>query len=69
MKKKKKKNRQNSKLDLQKNNDHNQKGKFIIGLRPDGTLFHEAFFGTTADEVDLKINEYVESLQSGISEN
>lgn len=41
-----------------------QRGKIVIGRKPDGTLFHEAFYGKTIEDVDIKINEYMESLDS-----
>lgn len=39
-----------------------QRGKFVIGRTPDGTLFHESFFGNTTEDVNTMIDEFMESL-------
>jgi hypothetical protein len=57
-----KKKKQSKRSKQSKGSIPEQRGKFVIGRRPDGTLFHEAFFGDTTEDVDKRIDEYMESL-------
>ncbi|WP_422487327.1 hypothetical protein [Gudongella sp. DL1XJH-153] len=58
----KKKRKQSKICNNAKGNIPTQRGKYVIGKRPDGTLFHEAFFGNTTEEVEKRIDEFMESL-------